>query len=216
MSASPIQPEQSRVPRPEAERLRAGIAGLVDATIRPPAVGVDRAALLEAVAQPREARLRRPTLSLGAVVAIFRRDSWTCRYCGVRTIAPPVLRFLSEIYPKEFPYHPNWKSGEIHDSWLVLSTSVDHVVPGARGGEWTSPENLVAACWACNSAKADLLLEEIGWRLLSEEDVRSDWDGLTSSADELWRRAGSPEIFTTWRRVLKVAGLAGTPAGVLG
>ena len=116
-----------------------------------------------------------------------------------------MLRFLSEIYPKEFPYHPNWKSGEIHDSWLVLSTSLDHIVPGARGGDWTQPENLVTACWACNSAKADLLLEEIGWRLLGDEQVRSEWDGLTSSVEKLWVRAGSPEIFSTWRRVLRAA-----------
>ncbi len=121
----------------------------------------------------------------------------------MKTIAPPVLRFLSEIYPKEFPYHPNWKSGEIHDSWLVLSTSLDHVVPGARGGDWTAAENLVAACWACNSAKADLLLEEIGWKLLSEDDVSSDWDGLTGTVEELSRLAGGSEgVFKTWRQAL--------------
>jgi hypothetical protein len=202
MEASPTRPDQHREPRPEAARLRTGIAALIDATVRPPAAGVDRGALLAAVAQPREVRTRRPTISPAATVAIFRRDSWTCRYCGVRTIAPPVLRFLSEIYPKEFPYHPNWKAGEIHDSWLVLSTSLDHVVPGARGGHWTSPANLVTACWACNSAKADLLLEEIGWRLLSENDVESDWDGLTRSVEDLWIRAGSPEVFVSWRRAL--------------
>ena len=186
-------PRPSRHARAEAQRLGDGIAALITATIKPPAVGVDRGALLAAVTQPREERARRPTVSTRAAVAVFRRDSWTCRYCGVKTIAPPVLRFLSDIYPKEFPYHPNWKSGEIHDSWLMLSTSLDHVVPGARGGDWTATENLVAACWACNSAKADLLLEEVGWDLLGEDDVSSDWDGLTGAVDELWRLAGSPE-----------------------
>lgn len=63
--------------------------------------------------------------------------------------------------------------------------------------------NLVAACWACNSAKADLLLEEVGWELLSEDEVRSDWDGLTSSVEELWELAGSPEsLFKAWRQAL--------------
>lgn len=193
----------TRRARLEAQHLGDGIAELIAATIRPPATGVDRGALLAAVAQPREDRLRRPTVSTRAAVAVFRRDSWTCRYCGLRTIAPPVLRFLSEIYPKEFPYHPNWKSGEIHDSWLVLSTSLDHVVPGARGGDWHAPENLVTACWACNSAKADLLLGELGWEILTEDHVRSDWDGLTDSVDDLWVLAGTPEALSkTWRLAL--------------
>lgn len=178
----------TRRARPGAQRLGDGIANLIAATIKSPQAGVDRAGLLAAVAQSRAERLRRPAVSTRAAVAVFRRDSWTCRYCGIRTIAPPVLRFLSEIYPKEFPYHPNWKSGEIHDSWLVLSTSLDHVVPGARGGNWMKLDNLVAACWACNSAKADLLLDEVGWELLSEDEVRSDWDVASQVA---WRSSGS-------------------------
>ena len=64
-------------------------------------------------------------------VAIHRRNSWTCRYCRSRTIAPPVFRFLSEIYPDEFPYHPNRKAGQVHPAYLLVSTSLDHVDPGA-------------------------------------------------------------------------------------
>ncbi len=196
-----------RPAQPRANALGASIAALVEAITHAPALGVDRAALLSAVAQPRADVARRPTVSTRASVAIFRRDCWTCRYCGVKTIAAPVLRFLSEIYPKEFPYHANWKSGEIHESWLVLSTSLDHVVPGARGGDWTNPDNLVAACWACNASKADLLLEEVGWELLTEDEVRSDWDGLTGAVEDLWKLAGSPEgLFKTWRLALAYAG----------
>lgn len=42
--------------------------------------------------------------------------------------------------------------------------TIDHVVPRSRGGThaW---ENCVAACRACNSRKADRLLEELGWNL---------------------------------------------------
>ncbi|MCW0212411.1 MAG: HNH endonuclease [Pseudonocardia sp.] len=42
--------------------------------------------------------------------------------------------------------------------------TIDHVVPRSRGGghSW---ENCVAACRACNSKKADRLLEELGWTL---------------------------------------------------
>jgi 5-methylcytosine-specific restriction endonuclease McrA len=42
--------------------------------------------------------------------------------------------------------------------------TIDHVVPRSRGGAH-SWENCVAACRACNSKKADRLVEEIGWTL---------------------------------------------------
>ena len=42
--------------------------------------------------------------------------------------------------------------------------TIDHVVPRSRGGPH-SWDNCVAACKACNSKKADRLLEEIGWTL---------------------------------------------------
>ncbi|MDD9369313.1 MAG: HNH endonuclease, partial [Acidimicrobiales bacterium] len=42
--------------------------------------------------------------------------------------------------------------------------SIDHVVPRSRGGAH-SWDNCVAACRACNSRKADHLVEEIGWTL---------------------------------------------------
>lgn len=42
--------------------------------------------------------------------------------------------------------------------------TIDHVVPRSRGGTHTW-ENCVAACRACNSRKADRLLEELGWSL---------------------------------------------------
>lgn len=113
-------------------------------------------------------------VSFANTVAVFQRDCWTCRYCGGQTIAPPVLRVLSHMYPDRFPFHPNWKAGRVHPAYLLLSTSLDHVQPGGRGGSWTKSDNLVAACWPCNSGKADFTLDEIGWELLSEADVQSD------------------------------------------
>jgi hypothetical protein len=72
---------------------------------------------------------RRRAMPTTLRVAIHRRDSWTCRYCRARTIAPPVLRFLSEIYPDEFPFHKNWKAGQVYLAYLLISTSLDHVNP---------------------------------------------------------------------------------------
>lgn len=42
--------------------------------------------------------------------------------------------------------------------------TIDHVIPRSRGGTHTW-DNCVAACRACNSRKADRLIEEIGWAL---------------------------------------------------
>ena len=42
--------------------------------------------------------------------------------------------------------------------------TIDHVIPRSRGGPH-SWDNCVAACKACNSKKADRLLEELGWTL---------------------------------------------------
>ncbi len=137
-------------------------------------------------------------------VAVFQRDCWTCRYCGGQTIAPPVLRVLSRLHPERFPYHLNWKAGQVHPAYLLLSTSLDHVHPGSRGGSWSERDNLVAACWPCNSAKADFTLEEFGWQLLGETDVRSDWDGLTGRYAVLWDAAGQPDAqyHRRWFRAL--------------
>jgi hypothetical protein len=160
------------------------------------------AAALQAVTHPRVDVGSRRQPSVPVKVAVHDRDSWTCRYCGIRTIAPPVMQFLSKIYPAEFPHHPNWKAGQVHPAYLVLSTSLDHRLPGARGGDWVDPSNLVTSCWACNTGKADLLLEEIGWELLDVADVASEWDGLTGAARDLWLRAGAPNIMGDWRRAL--------------
>ena len=137
-----------------------------------------------------------------ARVAVHRRDCWTCRYCGTRTIAQPVLRFLSEIYPDDFPQHPNWKAGQVHPAYLLLTTSLDHIDPGGRGGSWLDQDNLVTACWPCNTGKGDLRLDEVGWKLLDAPEVQSEWDGLSGATEALWERAGRPDIYRDWRRAL--------------
>lgn len=44
------------------------------------------------------------------------------------------------------------------------ATTIDHVIPRCKGGE-NSWENLVAACFPCNSRKADKTLAQLGWHL---------------------------------------------------
>ncbi|MBV8734918.1 MAG: HNH endonuclease [Solirubrobacterales bacterium] len=136
-------------------------------------------------------------------VAIHRRDYWTCRYCRAQTVAPPVLRFLSEIYPEEFPYHPNWKAGQVHPAYLLVSTSLDHVDPGARGGSWRGEENLLTACWPCNTGKGDLRSDEVGWKLLDTEGLQRL--GRAHQCDARAVGACRPVIYRDCRRALTSA-----------
>lgn len=65
---------------------------------------------------------------------VFRRDGFIDRYSGQRLVFPGVLRLLSRLLPKEFPYHPNWKMAETHPGFWELFPTIDHVLPIARGG----------------------------------------------------------------------------------
>jgi 5-methylcytosine-specific restriction endonuclease McrA len=67
---------------------------------------------------------------------VFERDGWACRMCGRAT--PPEKRGLCE---------PD-------------SPELDHVIPLSRGGAH-SYANTQCSCRACNSAKRDLLPEEM-------------------------------------------------------
>src|SRR3990170_895671 len=65
---------------------------------------------------------------------IFLRDGFIDRYSGGRLVFPPVLRVVSCVLPKEFPYHKNWKANETHPAYWELFPTLDHVNSIARGG----------------------------------------------------------------------------------
>jgi 5-methylcytosine-specific restriction endonuclease McrA len=139
---------------------------------------------------PREVPRRSGTPRRQAL-EIFRRDGWLCRYCGGRTIFEPMMALIGDVFPDDFPYHPNWKSGRTHPAVAARSAVIDHVDPGSRGGSWTDPENLVTACWPCNARKGDLTLDQLGWTLLP---IPRDtgWDGLTTNFVAMWEKVGKP------------------------
>ena len=90
-------------------------------------------------------------------VRIFRRDSFTCRYCGRQTIFLPVLRLLAMSFGHIFPYHPSWKMISCHMGFWRDSASCDHKVPIARLGS-SEEENLVTpATCATPSNRTGLL-----------------------------------------------------------
>ena len=108
---------------------------------------------------------------------VFLRDGLRDRYSGQRLIHPAALRFIGALLPTDFPMHPHWKQSECHTAFWELAPTLDHIVPIARGGEDAEP-NWVTTSMLRNSAKANALLEEIGWEL-HPPGRRDEWDGLT-------------------------------------
>lgn len=64
----------------------------------------------------------------------------------------------------------------------------------------------MTTCWPCSSGKADFTLEELGLALLTEDEVRSAWDGLTHAYAALWKAAGGRDAVwhRPWLRALGV------------
>jgi 5-methylcytosine-specific restriction endonuclease McrA len=73
---------------------------------------------------------------------IFERDKYTCQYCGDK--------------PKDRRTALKWMEKKI--------LNLDHVVPRSRGGK-TTWDNIVSACYSCNTKKGNKLLSELGWKL---------------------------------------------------
>jgi 5-methylcytosine-specific restriction endonuclease McrA len=69
--------------------------------------------------------------------AILERDNYTCRYCGERPDPTHYWHSMAGRYGR----------------WMAL-IHVDHVIPKSKGGT-DDPDNLVAACQACNLVKYD-------------------------------------------------------------
>jgi HNH endonuclease len=106
---------------------------------------------------------------------VFYRDGFVDRYSGLRLVFPGTLRILSVRMPEAFPYHKNGKTDECHFAFWELFPTIDHVVPVSRGGK-DDETNWVTTSMAKNAAKANFTMEEIGWKLLPQGDVKV-WDG---------------------------------------
>ena len=142
-------------------------------------------------AAPQTTSLRRQTrrnVAKSVYLGTYFRDSFTCRYCGRYTVFLQVMTSLSKLFPAEFPTHPNWKLGECHPAYWTHTTTLEHVVPVARGGEPRAAGNLVTACYACQHTKGTRLLEELGWSLVPPQ--QSAWDGLIGLYPALCELAG--------------------------
>ena len=117
---------------------------------------------------------------------IFQRDQWICRYCGIEVLFSPVLKALGEKYPDHSYYHRNGRRDKMAKLLLDKCACVDHVNPVASGGE-NEIENMVCACWECNTKKSNdidpIWLEEM---IPLEKIKPSDgWDGMLSILKDL-------------------------------
>ncbi len=108
---------------------------------------------------------------------VFHRDGFCDRYTGGRLIFPGVLRVLSDLFPAEFPWHPNWKIEAAHHLYWLLAATVDHVVPVTHQGA-DADANWVTTSMLRNLWKSNRSLEETGWQLVTIDPVQR-WDGLT-------------------------------------
>ncbi len=141
---------------------------------------------------------------------MYARDCYQCRYCGEKTILTYVMRLLARLFPDEFPYQSNWKADQTHPAFVSRSTTLDHLVPIAGGGDPLAESNLVTACWGCNRRKGDLTLDELGWDLL--DPAEPAWRGLTELFEPAWEAAGRPRLTSdemTWMRATRASGASG-------
>lgn len=107
---------------------------------------------------------------------VFLRDGFTDRYSGERLFFPPVLEMISMRIPEDFPSHPHGKFSECHVAHWELYSSVDHLIPLARGGAHEM-ENWVTTSMMRNLVKSHWKLEDLGWELLPPGHLE-EWDGL--------------------------------------
>jgi 5-methylcytosine-specific restriction endonuclease McrA len=188
---------------PEQDNYPQIIAQIVAQLVSDHRKGADRS--MADIAYARRMVKRRPSIPRPLMIRVYRRDHWTCRYCGEPTIFYPVMPLLGFIFPEHFPFHTNWKAGQTHPAVAACSAVVDHVVPGSLGGEWLEESSLVTACWPCNARKGDLTLEQLGMELMAVKE--SSWDGLSGFYPQLWEIAGRPaaEAHPQWLRALNDA-----------
>lgn len=146
---------------------------------------------------------KRDTIPQSQQIEVFFRDNFTCRYCGKHTVFIGTLRAISILLPDCFPYHSHWKWNNIHPAFWELTSSCDHLLPVARGGT-NNRDNLITACYMCNSIKANWILEELRWKLNEPSNVK--WDGLIGLFLQIMEQNDiQDKSLKNWYRLLKKA-----------
>jgi hypothetical protein len=109
--------------------------------------------------------------------AIFLRDGWRCRFCGVKVICKSARTVITRC----FPISAHWPRLEFerHSALYALASSLDHVEPHGRGGK-NDASNFVTACYCCQFGRGEWTLTEVEVENpLVHDPVIDAWDGLT-------------------------------------
>ena len=114
---------------------------------------------------------------------IFIRDGFIDRYSGDKLLNPGILKVFSIYFPKEFPYHRNWKMNETHIAYWELVPTINHINPVAIGGK-DEDDNIITTSQLNNSIKSNWTLEQLKWKIYDAGDIK-EWDGLTKTFIEL-------------------------------
>jgi len=141
---------------------------------------------------------------------VFARDGFIDRYTGSRLVFPGTLRLLSKIFPKEFPFHKNWKTDKCHFAFYELFPTIDHLVPVSRGGA-DCEDNWVSTSMVKNAAKANFTIEELGWHLHPFGHLNR-WDGLTRwCLSQIEGQSDLDRYLLKWAEAAQAAGLGAPP-----
>ena len=123
----------------------------------------------------------RKPISKSIQATVFLRDNWCCRYCGVEVFFSPALKVLADLSPGHGYYHRNGKKDKMSSLLLNRCAAVDHINPVSSGGT-NEIDNLISACWECNTRKSNS--DPAKWinRIIPLEDLNlaNNWDGFLS------------------------------------
>ncbi len=126
------------------------------------------------IEKPARVPLRMP--QGGAALAVYERDGYRCRYCGIRIVIPGAFSVLRRRLPNVLTW--GTRDTEMNTAMYALKGVLDHVLPHARGGT-SDAGNLVTSCQTCNYGKGDFHLAEVGLDdPRTRPPQRDGWDGL--------------------------------------
>jgi len=125
---------------------------------------------------------RRKAISQKRLEALFDRDKWRCRYCGIR-VAGNRKHFKKFAKAIDMPELVSGRTDESrHGIYLMMMASYDHVKPRSEGGS-NDDSNLVTSCWSCQFGKYKYSLMELGLQSPFDREpvALGDWRGLKLS-----------------------------------
>lgn len=109
--------------------------------------------------------------------AIFERDGWRCRFCGIKVISKAARAAIARAFPLEAKF--SGPEFERHAALYAMASSLDHVVPHGRGGV-NKEENFVTSCYCCQFGRGEWTLSESELNdPLLRDPINDSWDGLT-------------------------------------